>query len=151
MNYMGQQDPAMMDPAAYGQLPQFGNEMMERSQQSEQQDRQWFWAFPQIEGVPPCARGGHSATLIGASILYFGGHYYGSQKTGYIYLNDTHVLDLNSSRWIKPKVQGTPPSPRFGHTALLAGSRVIIFGGKGKGGVAYKDLHALDPVTMTWY
>jgi len=43
-------------------------------------DRSWFWAFPQIEGVPPRARGGHSATLIGASILYFGGHYYGGQK-----------------------------------------------------------------------
>jgi hypothetical protein len=35
-------------------------------------ERRWFWAFPQIEGVPPCPRGGHSATLIGASILYFG-------------------------------------------------------------------------------
>jgi host cell factor len=35
-------------------------------------DRKWFWAFPQIEGVPPSPRGGHSATLIGASILYFG-------------------------------------------------------------------------------
>lgn len=67
-------------------------------------ERKWFWAFPQIEGVPPCPRGGHSATLIGASILYFGGHYYGGKKTGYVYLNDTHVLDLNSSRWIKPKI-----------------------------------------------
>jgi hypothetical protein len=36
------------------------------------QERKWFWAFPQIEGVPPSPRGGHSATLIGASILYFG-------------------------------------------------------------------------------
>lgn len=35
-------------------------------------DRKWFWAFPQIEGVPPSARGGHTATLIGASILFFG-------------------------------------------------------------------------------
>lgn len=35
-------------------------------------ERKWFWAFPQIEGVPPSPRGGHSATLIGASILYFG-------------------------------------------------------------------------------
>ena len=100
--------------------------------------------------MPPCPRGGHTATLIGASILFFGGHFYGSQKDGYTYLNDTHVLDLNSSRWIKPKVQGTAPAARFGHTALLAGSRVIIFGGKGKKGV-FKDLHALDPVSMTWY
>jgi host cell factor len=77
-------------------------------------ERKWFWAFPQIEGVPPSPRGGHSATLIGASILYFGvsfsnviivkGHYYNGKKEGYVYLNDTHVLDLNSSRWIKPKI-----------------------------------------------
>ena len=32
----------------------------------------------------------------------------------------------------------------------MAGSRIIIFGGKGKKG-ALRDLHALDPVTMTWY
>lgn len=101
--------------------------------------------------MPPCARGGHSATLIGASILFFGGHYYGGKKQGYVYLNDTHVLDLNSSRWIKPKIQGTPPPPRYAHTAVLAGQRIIIFGGKGGKNKALRDLHALDPVTMTWY
>lgn len=68
-----------------------------------------------------------------------------------MYLNDTHVLDLNSSRWIKPKIQGTPPQARYGHTAILAGSRIIIFGGKGGKNHAFRDLHALDPVTMTWY
>jgi len=26
--------------------------------------------------VPPCPRGGHSATLTGASLVIFGGHYY---------------------------------------------------------------------------
>lgn len=101
--------------------------------------------------MPPSPRGGHSATLIGASILYFGGHYYGGKKQGYVYLNDTNVLDLNASRWIKPKIQGTPPAPRYSHTAILAGSRIIIFGGKGEKGTAFRDLHALDPVTMTWY
>ena len=25
-------------------------------------ERKWLWAFPQIEGVPPSPRGGHSAT-----------------------------------------------------------------------------------------
>lgn len=97
----------------------------------EEPERKWFWAFPQIEGVPPSPRGGHSATLIGASILFFGGHFYSDKKTGYTYLNDTHVLDLNASRWIKPKIEGTPPKPRYGHTAVLAGSRILIFGGKG--------------------
>jgi len=44
------------------------------------------------------------------------------------------VLDLNASRWIKPKISGTPPAPRYGHTSILAGSRIIIFGGKGDKG-----------------
>lgn len=58
---------------------------------------------------------------------------------------------MNSSRWIKPKISGTPPPSRYGHSSVLAGSRIIIFGGKGPKGVVYRDLHALDPVTMTWY
>jgi hypothetical protein len=52
-----------------------------------------------IEGVPPCPRGGHSATLSGASIVIFGGHYYAGKTKGYIYLNDTYVLDVNANRW----------------------------------------------------
>ena len=35
-------------------------------------ERKWQWATPLIEGVPPCPRGGHSATLSGASIIVFG-------------------------------------------------------------------------------
>lgn len=108
-----------------------GEENEEQEGEIVEPDRKWFWAFPQIEGVPPSPRGGHSATLIGASILFFGGHYYSDKKIGYTYLNDTHVLDLNASRWVKPKIEGTPPKPRYGHTAVLAGSRILIFGGKG--------------------
>lgn len=61
--------------------------------------RKWQWATPLIEGVPPCPRGGHSATLSGASIVIFGGHYYAGKTKGYIYLNDTYVLDVNANRW----------------------------------------------------
>mmetsp|Transcript_18800 Transcript_18800/g.21242 ORF Transcript_18800/g.21242 Transcript_18800/m.21242 type:complete len:407 (-) Transcript_18800:331-1551(-) len=121
---------------------------------SEQEDnpdgRRWQWAFPQIDGLAPKARGGHSANLVGSSIIIFGGHYFSGGKEGYVYLNDTHVLDVNNNKWIKPRTQGTPPLARYGHTATLAGNRIIIFGGKGKK-KHFRDLHALDPVTMTWY
>jgi len=33
----------------------------------------------------------------------------------------------------------------------LAGARVITFGGKGAKGKLFRDLNALDPLTMTWY
>jgi N-acetylneuraminic acid mutarotase len=114
-------------------------------------DRRWQWARPTIEGVAPSPRGGHTATLAGASVVVFGGHYYGGKKQGFTYLNDTIVLDVNENKWVRPRLNGTPPSPRYGHTAVLAGSRIVVFGGRGENGFNFRDLHALDPVTMTWY
>ncbi len=32
--------------------------------------------------------------------MIFGGHYYSGKETGYVYLNDIHVLDVNENRWI---------------------------------------------------
>lgn len=49
----------------------------------------------------------------------------------------------------KAKISGTSPAVRYNHSALLAGSKMIIFGGKGPDKV-YRDMHALDPLTMTW-
>jgi len=94
--------------------------------------------------VPPSPRGGHSATLWEVSIVVFGGHYYAGKQKGYKYLNDTYILNVNTNRWSKNKISGTPPSPRYQHSAILAGSRIIIFGGKGEKTV-FRDLHALDP------
>lgn len=34
--------------------------------------RKWQWAPPLIEGVPPCPRGGHTATKTGGCIIMFG-------------------------------------------------------------------------------
>jgi hypothetical protein len=71
-------------------------------------ERRWIWAFPLIEGVPPCPRGGHTATLAGQSLIIFGGHYYSGKELGYAYLNDVHVLDVNQNRWLVT-VPSAPP------------------------------------------
>lgn len=65
-------------------------------------------------------------------------------------MNDTYILNVNTNRWSKNKISGTPPAPRYQHSAILAGSRIIIFGGRGEKTV-FRDLHALDPQTLTWY
>ena len=57
---------------------------------------------------------------------------------------------MNANKFTKPKISGTPPAPRYAHSAVLAGSKIIIFGGSGAKGKIFRDLHALDPVTMTW-
>jgi len=121
-------------------------------------ERAWQWARPQIEGEGPKARGGHSATLVGptdpqkasARIVLFGGHYDGGKGEGFVYLNDTHILDIDENTWSQPRCRGTAPEARYGHSAALVGSRVVYFGGKGKT-THFRDLHALDTSSLTWF
>lgn len=122
------------------------------------QERVWQWARPQIEGEGPCARGGHSASLVGptdpakaaARIFIFGGHYDKGKGEGFVYLNDIHILDIDENCWSQPHCKGTAPEPRYGHSSTLVGSRVVYFGGKGKE-KHFRDLHALDANSLTWY
>jgi len=121
-------------------------------------ERHWQWARPQVEGEGPCARGGHAATLVGpidpqkasARIVVFGGHYDGGNGAGFIYLNDISILDIDENQWSTPRCRGTAPEPRYGHSAALVGTRVVYFGGKGKG-THFRDLHALDTGSLTWF
>lgn len=103
-------------------------------------------------GAPPSARGGHTATLVGSKVFVFGGHELRGAGQGFIYHNSVHVLDLKEMKWVAfQRHRGTPPPPRYGHTANLQGSQIVIFGGKGGPNVYFKDLHALDVETGTWY
>jgi len=120
-------------------------------------ERTWQWARPQVEGVGPCGRGGHTATLVGptdmtkgasARIFLFGGHF--DNGDGFAYLNDTHLLDIDDNTWTSPKCRGTAPAPRYGHSGALVGTRIVYFGGRGKG-EHFRDLHALDAASLTWY
>jgi len=129
-------------------------------------ERRWQWARPQVEGIAPEPRGGHTATLVGpvesvdgeaigvakaARIVVFGGHSGGGDgPTGYDYFNDVFVLDVDDNTWKKPRCRGTPPDPRYGHSASLVENRIVYFGGKGPK-THFRDLHALDISTMTWY
>jgi len=121
-------------------------------------ERTWQWARPQVEGTGPCARGGHSATLVGpidmqkasARIFMFGGHFDSGGKAGFSYLNDVHILDIDENMWAQPRCRGTAPEARYGHSAALVGTRIVYFGGRGKD-KHFRDLHALDAATLTWY
>lgn len=120
-------------------------------------ERRWQWARPQVEGVGPTARGGHTSVLVGptdpqkasARIFLFGGQY-GSGDAGFEYLNDSHCLDIDENTWTQPRCHGTAPEPRYGHSAALVGTRIVYFGGRGKG-KHFRDLHALDTSSLTWY
>ena len=116
----------------------------------KKEEEEWEWASTVPEGVPPCARGGHSATLIGNIIVIFAGHYYSDKKIGFKYLNDTHYLNVKDSKWLKPYCTGKIPPPRYGHSSVYAGGYVIIFGGHGPKKMIYNDLYTYDPSKFVW-
>ena len=84
------------------------------------------WERLEPSGELPCARYGHSATLLAdkAKIVVFGGQDQTEQ------FNDVHLLDYAAARWSQPAVSGTPPSVRVKHTAnAFGGSQILVFGG----------------------
>lgn len=115
------------------------------------------WSVPAIEGVPPCARGGHSAVLADTHLLVFGGHYFGGDGT-FVYLNDLYRLDLNTSTWYEivfKEQNAVLPKPRYNHSALLlnSGTRMFVFGGRGQGAQAQvlRDMFFFDLHDMAWF
>ena len=77
----------------------------------------------------PDDREGHTASVVSRRIYIFGGTWT-DEEDATVYLNDLHVLDVvDTPKWSRPTVGGTPPREREGHTAAVIGSRMYIFGG----------------------
>eukprot|EP01083_Nonionella_stella_P202929 740875_1 len=118
-----------------------------------------LWLQPTIEGDLPSDRWGHSSTVVGRRAFWFGGasglvqSYSGHAPQIDAVFNDLYILDTENSSVSQPKVKGSCPSPRCGHSATLVdGSRIFIFGG-GKddsGHNSFNDLHILDTDSLTW-
>jgi Rab9 effector protein with kelch motifs len=112
-------------------------------------------------GGAPCARYGHSANIVNNTKMYIFGGSNGTQ-----YFNDLYILDLESTSWSKPEVSGPAPLPRMGHSSIIVGPNMLVFGGfryddtiyKSNGtkhGTAlqecyYNDIRVLDTETFVW-
>jgi hypothetical protein len=90
----------------------------------------------------PCARGGHSLTAIGSSVLLFGG----------ASMEGEHFGDLCSSgSWKLLKPAGPAPAQRSGHTATATAAGLLLFGGADAvQDITYSDVWLLSPSTLTW-
>ncbi|XP_065314161.1 host cell factor 2-like isoform X2 [Gordionus sp. m RMFG-2023] len=138
---------------------QYSNELYEL------QASRWEWKRlkpkPPKHGPIPCARLGHSFTLILGKVYLFGGLANDSDDPKINiprYLNDLYMLDLNPScislNWDIPTTHGTPPSPRESHSAVAhmgkdGKSPQIIFYG-GMNGNRLGDLWIFDINSMQW-
>ena len=98
------------------------------------------WSKPECQGPVPVGRSGHVAIQVGNNLIIQGGFRFDEEeqiKSGFrqgsqlksCYLNDIRIFDINTYTWSRLRVSGTPPLPRYGHTANISGSDILFFGG----------------------
>ncbi|KAL2469247.1 Acyl-CoA-binding domain-containing protein 4 [Forsythia ovata] len=103
------------------------------------------WSTLKTRGKPPVSRGGQSVTLVGSTLVLFGG-----QDAKRSLLNDLHILDLASMTWDEMDTLGVPPSARSDHAAAVHAERYLLIFGGGSHATCFNDLHVFDVQTMEW-
>ncbi|XP_076900743.1 acyl-CoA-binding domain-containing protein 4-like [Bidens hawaiensis] len=103
------------------------------------------WSTMKTYGKPPISRGGQSVTLVGTTLVIFGG-----QDGNRTLLNDLHILDLETMTWDEIETVGVSPSPRSDHAAAVHAERYLLIFGGGSHSSCFNDLHVLDLKTMEW-
>jgi hypothetical protein len=104
------------------------------------------WTRLNPSGTPPSARAHHSAIYdpVRDRMVVFGGGYY-STFGSWTYFNDVRALSLaDTLAWTQLTPSGTPPSGRWGHSAIYdpVRDRMVVFGGYG--GSYLNDVRALS-------
>jgi N-acetylneuraminic acid mutarotase len=95
------------------------------------------WTECETHNTPPSPCYGTTATYIGEDrILFFGGK-------GYQVLNDIHILHLKTMEWKQYAYAGNTLVPRWGHSATLHDSRILIYGGRSDTGY-YNSIDIID-------
>ncbi|XP_071701077.1 acyl-CoA-binding domain-containing protein 4-like [Rutidosis leptorrhynchoides] len=105
----------------------------------------YTWSTMKTYGKPPVSRGGQSVTLVGSTLVIFGG-----QDRNRTLLNDLHILDLETMTWDEIDTIGVSPSPRSDHAAAVHAERYLLIFGGGTHATCFNDLHVLDLKTMEW-
>jgi N-acetylneuraminic acid mutarotase len=89
------------------------------------------WTATSTTGAP-AARDSHTAVWTGSEMIVWGGFTYGSP----FYLNTGGRYNPSSDSWTVTNTAGAP-SARDSHTAIWAGSQMIVWGGLFSDGINY--------------
>ncbi|KAJ7560481.1 hypothetical protein O6H91_04G131700 [Diphasiastrum complanatum] len=104
-----------------------------------------MWSLLPSYGQAPAARGGQSVSLVGSSLVMFGG-----EDSRRRLLNDLNIFDLETMTWDAVEPVGTPPSPRSDHAAAVFDDHYLFIFGGGSHSTCFGDLHVLDLKSMEW-
>jgi N-acetylneuraminic acid mutarotase len=81
------------------------------------------------------------------SMVIFGGFVEGGTRTNAIY---RYYFKENKWEAVQPLVAGSLPSNRAGHTAIVYGDSMIVFGGKDEDNNKLNDLWEFNLNTYKW-
>lgn len=102
------------------------------------------WRKVRCHGDLPPPRYGHSLCMLGSRIFIFGGR---TEKSKY--LNDIYMLDLDTYIWAKVSTSTSSPLPRMGHTCVMVGTRMAMFGGY-NGNKTFDDFWVFNTENASW-
>ncbi|CAG9323042.1 unnamed protein product [Blepharisma stoltei] len=103
------------------------------------------WTKLEPSGTLPTPRYGHVAVLCGGCLYVMGGRNDSLFKDGCGgEVNEMSALNIASCRWETLKIYGHLPSPRWGASAAVVGSRILYFGGMALNKFSHNQLHTLE-------
>lgn len=106
--------------------------------------KNWWNCIVTTHGPPPMA--GHSSSVIGNTMVVFGGSLGARQMS-----NEVWVLDLEQWLWSKPLISGPLPHPRGGQSQIVIDDQtMLILGGCGGPNALLKDAWLLHMGTPPW-
>ncbi|KAK2906462.1 hypothetical protein Q8A67_005447 [Cirrhinus molitorella] len=106
--------------------------------------KNWWNCIVTTHGPPPMA--GHSSSVIGSTMVVFGGSLGARQMS-----NEVWVLDLEQWSWSKPAVSSPCPHPRGGQSQIVIDNEtLLILGGCGGPNALLKDAWLLHMSASPW-
>lgn len=96
----------------------------------------------------PSARAMASMTLVGTRLFLFGGIFCHSNGTC-ITENDVHSFDIYKNVMVPERAKGVIPPARYGHSATLFGSKIVVFAGASWPNL-YNDVLLYDVYSSEW-
>jgi N-acetylneuraminic acid mutarotase len=113
------------------------------------------WETLNPKGSPPCARGYHTMTCVGQSVILYGGKGdHGIVSSG----ENLSVYNAATNAWAGVEVKGNAPVQRSNHAAALVGESLVVIHGGRNGSERLRDTSALKvssgspgQVRLTWH
>ena len=103
---------------------------------------QFTWEGISATGEAPKSRKGQSMVISDTFLVIFGGRDLDDK-----YYNDVQMFDLQEKTWTTVTPIGAVPTPRAGHSAVIRGTTMWIFGGGSDAGYL-NDLYSFDIDTV---